>query len=84
MKAITTKYHGPTNARGSRISARDCDNNKVFVSYDHSLDSYENHLSAARALINKMQWKNVEVMGGYIKGGMAFVMYHPTKDRIDF
>lgn len=33
MKAITTKYHGPTDKRGARISATDGDGNRASVAY---------------------------------------------------
>ena len=71
-KAIITKYHGPTNSRGSRISADDSDGNRVYVSYRHNLNSDENHCAAARALADKMNWKG-NLAGGGIKNGVAFV-----------
>jgi len=41
MLAITTKYHGATNTRGSRISATVQDGSdykrRVYVNYDYSL-----------------------------------------------
>ena len=43
---ITTKYLGPTNYKGSRISASD-GTRRVIVSYDPALDSFPNHLAAA-------------------------------------
>ena len=52
---IETAYHGPTNYKGSRISAtckRDSDNTyRKFVSYDHALNAAENHHAAALALM---------------------------------
>jgi hypothetical protein len=74
MKAIETKFYGPTNTKGSRITACDCDNNKVTLSYDHSLNSEQNHRAAAVALCNKMQWSRSETLcGGHTKSGMCFV-----------
>ena len=35
MKVITTRYHGPTNTRGSRIAATDEDGNRVSLTYDN-------------------------------------------------
>ena len=72
MKAITTKYHGPTATRGSRISASDGDGNRVYISYDYALNSEEAHRKAAVAFCAKMKWSGAMV-GGSIKNGYAFV-----------
>jgi hypothetical protein len=56
MKAITTKYFGPGNVKGSRFKASDGDNNSVTTGYDHALNSDENHIAAARKLMVKMNW----------------------------
>lgn len=52
-QVIITRYHGPTNYRGSRISAT-CWRGKVVLSYDHTLDSDDNHRQAATMLCQKM------------------------------
>jgi hypothetical protein len=72
MKAIVTKYHGPTNTRGARVSASDSDGNKVTLSYDHSLNSGEMHVAAARALAAKMDWHGVLIEGS-LASGYVFV-----------
>ena len=52
---IETAYHGPTDHKGSRISAtckRDSDKTyRKVVSFDHALDTGENHRAAALALM---------------------------------
>lgn len=53
MQAIKTKYVGPTNTRGARITAS-CDAGTVTLSRDSSLDSQGNHQKAAMALLNKI------------------------------
>ena len=50
MKAIETKFLGPTNNRGSRVKAFDCHGNHRTLSWDSSLDSMQNHVNAAKAL----------------------------------
>jgi len=65
MKAIRTRYHGPTNTRGSRISATDSDGNRVTISYDYSLNSDKLHEKAAYTLMEKMMWPNEVVGGGF-------------------
>ncbi len=72
MKAIETKYHGPTDTRGSRFSACDSDGNRVSVSYDYALNSEDNHRAAAEALKAKMGWDG-ELIGGSTKRGMVWV-----------
>lgn len=63
MQAITTKFHGPTNTRGSRVSAK-CNAGRITLSWDHALDSTENHDAAARALIKKLDWIESKFCGG--------------------
>ena len=72
MKAITTKYLGPTNFRGSRIKAFDLDNNSVTLFYHHAWDSQENHRRAAETLKAKMGWSG-NLVCGCIKNGMVWV-----------
>ena len=38
MKAIITKYIGPTDTRGSRIKASDEDGNSITIGYDHAAE----------------------------------------------
>lgn len=71
MKAITTKFHGPTNTRGSRYSASDGDGNQVMVSADHAKNSDDNHDAAAIALCHKMKWDG-PLMRGAIRGGCVY------------
>jgi len=73
MKAIVTKYHGPTNFKGSRISASDEDGNRITISYPYELSGYEAvHRKAAEALCDKMGWTG-ELVGGSLKRGYVFV-----------
>jgi hypothetical protein len=58
MQAITTKYYGPGNVRGSRIKAS-CERGSLTVGWDHSLDSTGNHIAAARALLAKFAGEDV-------------------------
>ncbi len=73
MKAITTKYHGPTNTRGSRVSASDEDGNRVSLPYDHALNQDEMHDAAALALCAKMKWIGHDLMRGHQKQGNVYV-----------
>jgi hypothetical protein len=56
LASIITQYHGPTNRRGSRVSARShC--GRVFVAYDDGKSSTDNHRAAAKALCRKFGWQ---------------------------
>lgn len=72
MQAIVTKYHGPSNVKGSRYSATNPDGKRVILSTDYSLSSERNHIRAAVALRDKMGWKG-ELIGGATKDGYCFV-----------
>jgi hypothetical protein len=72
-QAIATKYHGPTDTRGSRISAK-AQAGRVSVPYDHALPVRTNHEAAARALAEKLGWVGKLVGGGNPEGtGDVFV-----------
>ena len=43
---IETKYHGPTNTRGARISAR-CHSKRKSYGWRYEIGTEENHKSAA-------------------------------------
>lgn len=72
MKAIVTKFHGPTNTKGSRYSASDLDGNRVTLSTDFALNSDGNHDRAALALCQKMGWTKHDLMRGGIDGGNVY------------
>lgn len=58
MQPITTKYHGPTNTRPSRIIAR-AGGQSVTMSPDDSTRMLHEdiHAAAAKALAVKLGWK---------------------------
>lgn len=72
MVSIRTKYHGPTNVRGSRVSATVDDHGprrSITLSWDNSLGSQENHDFVARALIRRLGW-DLQT-GHWYRGGTA-------------
>lgn len=76
MKAIETRYLGPTNIRGARIAARDADNNRVTIPYPYDLSGEAVHRKAADALCQKLGWTG-ELIGGATKIGYCFVFTSP-------
>lgn len=77
MKAIITKYHGPTNTRGSRISASDQDGNRISMSYESDLSSENMHDKVAKALCVKMGWTGHSLVRGGFPDSNVYVMLAP-------
>jgi hypothetical protein len=75
MKAIRTKYHGPTDTRASRITATEPDGHKVTIPWDYDLNTPNNHRAAALALRDKMGWK-----GHLITGSLSDSYVHVFAD----
>lgn len=73
MQTIETKYHGPTNTRGSRISATaSVCRKRVWVEYDHALNAGNNHMAAAQKLMEVLDWTG-HYVGDHTLTGMVFV-----------
>ena len=79
MKAIATKYIGPSSVRGSRCKASD-GRNAVTMPWDSALDSSAMHAKAARALCDKMNWTGALIGGGFEDGSMVWV-FEDSPDR---
>lgn len=84
MQAITTKFIGPTNHRGSRIRAK-CAAKTIYVPYEHALSEDMNHSSAAECLVEAMEWQTWfgKMIGGSLPNseGYCFVAV-PQKVRV--
>lgn len=63
LQAITTRYFGPTNARGSRIKAT-ASAGSIYFPVDNRWNQDQNHLAAAQALMQKLNWEGKLYMGG--------------------
>lgn len=66
-QAIMTAYHGPTNTKGSRVSAK-AEAGRVTRHWDHALNSDENHCAVASALAFKLDWSGLWIGGGMARG----------------
>jgi hypothetical protein len=75
MRAIRTKYLGPTNNRGSRVKVIDegySDRPRtIAVPWDYALNPDENHAAAARVALRRWDWSGRWVGGG-LRDGMCF------------
>jgi len=76
MQAISTRYHGPTNTRGSRITAK-CAAGKVTIPYSYEFSGQQAHRIAAETLASKLGWTGQhygKLAGGQLHNGdYAFV-----------
>ena len=89
MKAISTKYLGATNYKGSRIKADDGDGNSITIGYPHEASmGCDAHSRAALALCKKMSWtaqadRQTHLIGGGTKTGYVFVFALNAENRWD-
>lgn len=56
LRIIRTRYLGPTDTKGSRITATDLKTGeRLVLAFDHSLDAVNNHNEAADALERRLR-----------------------------
>lgn len=72
MKAIQTKYLGPTNFRGSRIVATAEGGHRLVIPYDYGANDH-GHSEAAIQLARKIGWTGEMVSGGLPDGSTCWV-----------
>lgn len=80
MQAIVTKYHGPGNVRGSRVSAT-AQAGRVVIEWDDRLHFEPNHELAAKKLCAKFNWPN-EIIGGQLPDGRFVWVMIPKGSKI--
>lgn len=85
FESIITRYHGPTDHNGSRISASAEGVKRVYVSYDYALNAAENHAAAAAALANRHGWlkDGMELTGGGLPNGRGYAFVFTTANAAD-
>lgn len=71
-QAISTKYIGPTNTRGSRVKATSASGHTLTLAWADELDVDANHRYAAGELATKLQWAGTW-HGGATEAGYCFV-----------
>lgn len=72
MQAITTKYIGPRNVRGSRVKAT-AQAGSVTLDWDDALNQEQNYAAAALALAKKFNWDGSWHCGYTPSGDTIFV-----------
>lgn len=85
MITITTKFHGPTNTKPSRLSCRAPGRPwRVFVDYDHGSTDVEKHARALARFVSKFftvgrdepaSWAAYHY--GHVDEGMSFTRLQP-------
>jgi len=73
MQAIQTKILPYTDYKPMRIKA-ECFVGKITVHWDYSLDGEANHILAAKALMDKLEWEFDFVSGTLKDGSMVHVL----------
>lgn len=71
LRAITTKYHGPTATLGARVSASSS-GDRHTIAWDYASNTFENHAAAAEALCLQMGWSG-DLVAGTAGDGFVFV-----------
>jgi hypothetical protein len=85
MQAILTQYLPATNVKGSRVKAT-CQAKSKTVSWDHALNTDDNHKEAAKALATDLGWNYGTWVGGGLPSdkGMAWVCLDARREWESF
>lgn len=75
---IITKFHGPTDARDSRVSATFDRRYRVTLPWDYALHARDNHLAAAKAVAEKHKLDGEWIDGGESVDGTGRVYVRIT------
>lgn len=73
FKAISTKFYGPTNTRGSRIGVSAPDNRTRLFDFGHELRHDERHTHCAKLYATEQNWPGLYVAGYVAGSGYVFV-----------
>lgn len=73
-RIIETRYHGPTDTRGSRVSARLPSGEKLSAPWAYELGIEDNHTSAAVALCERLGWPAPTLAGNSVGGNRLYVV----------
>ena len=71
-QAISTRYLGPTNHKGSRVKAT-CEARSFTLEWNDAFNAERNHKAAALALASKLGWRGTWYGGALKGGGYCFI-----------
>ena len=79
MKAIHTKYLGPTNHKGARIKAYTANGLSAVIAYPYALDEKHAHFDAVKALVEKhgLNWNISSMAYGDSADGRGYCFTFP-------
>jgi hypothetical protein len=77
-QAIKTKYLAPTACRGARVRAT-CGDGSITLTWDYRLDTLQNHVLTARALLVRLGWSDRHLVGGALGDEYVWVDNGPAK-----
>lgn len=72
-QAIVCRYHGPTNTRGARVSAR-AQAGRLTLAWDDALDPAGNFARVARAFAGDKGWPGT-MAGGFLPDGSCVFVF---------
>ena len=71
--ASVTRYHGPTDTIGARVSARMTGARTAWIPYPHELGGRDAHAAAAAVQMARAGWPVGRFEVGELNGGYVFV-----------
>ena len=74
VRVLITRYHGPTNTRGPRVSARVPSGRRVTLGWDYASSIEENHDRVATKLAAILGW-DPPTMAGNLPGDESDRVY---------
>ena len=72
MQSITTKFIGPTNSRGSRVTAKTSGGERIILDWNDALGVEQNHVAAAMHLCKKLDWTDDTMVYGESPDGKGY------------
>lgn len=84
-QAIVTRFLGPTNTKGARLSAS-CDAKRIVVPWPYEKNATDAHCHAAHELASALGWRGVWVGGSLPskhKDGFVFVNVDKSDDVLE-
>lgn len=83
MQVIQCKYHGPSETRGSRITAK-CEAGSVSIPYPHELSGQACYRAAAEKLAEKLGWTGKyynQLLGGQLSDSSYVFIFDNSNAR---
>ena len=73
LQGIETKHIGMTDTKPMRIVAVSAMGERTVINFDHNIDTVDNHINAAKALVRKLGWDS-DIVTGSSKNGYIHIL----------